>query len=181
MFCSNCGRQLSDRSKFCSGCGARILINAMPLEEYQRLTQASDAPAPQPPQTTRQPEPDNGYIPVRQSPVGVTCAKDVVHSIDQYTYVQFSAKNLIRRSIKYMILYIQAYNRVNDPIDDVLIFKHTGPFDYRQKVTKTPNYSWSDPSLSHFEIQKLEIEFMDGVKIQVEGKDVPPYKSPLLE
>ena len=38
MFCSNCGRQLSDRSKFCSGCGAKILINALPLEEYQKLT-----------------------------------------------------------------------------------------------------------------------------------------------
>ena len=177
MFCSNCGRQLSDRSKFCAGCGAKILINALPLEEYQKLTEAAKTTVSQTPQSV----PDNGYIPVRQSPVGVTCAKDFVHSIDHYTYVQFSAKNLVRRPIKYLILYIQAYNRVNDPIDDVLIFKHTGPFNYREKVTKTPNHSWLDPSLDHFTIQKLEIEFMDGVKIQVNGSDVPPYKSPLLE
>ncbi|MDE5679463.1 MAG: zinc ribbon domain-containing protein, partial [Lachnospiraceae bacterium] len=43
MFCPNCGKQISDNSKFCGYCGAVITPPAMPVAE-QPVTEPVAAP-----------------------------------------------------------------------------------------------------------------------------------------
>ena len=61
MFCNNCGKELRDGAKFCSGCGTTIEADeqqAPPAQQYQQPVQEQQAPqyAPPPPEYQQQPQ-----------------------------------------------------------------------------------------------------------------------------
>ena len=224
MYCSNCGKQLVENAKFCAGCGARTLVTALPMEEYQRLM-AAGAPQPAPqglkftppqpqyaaqpqyppqpqypaqpqyppkpqypaqPQTYPQPPQsamdENGYIRTRQSPVGASLGIYYNYECMEKKYVTINAKNLVRQPIKYLVFHIQAYNRVNDPVEEPLTYRYAGPIEYKRKLYGLkPDRVWKEPPYDHFKLEKLDVEFMDGTKVTINGEDVPPFKAPLLE
>ena len=56
MFCENCGANLPDDSKFCTGCGTTIENAAAPVQPVRAATPATPPPRPQPVYVPPQPQ-----------------------------------------------------------------------------------------------------------------------------
>ena len=178
MFCSNCGAELPDNARFCAKCGAQVLVTALPAAEYQKLMQARSAPASN---IIPQVQVSNGYTPVRESPVAIyqehirATGDDLMHN------VRYSIKNLSQKPIKYLDLFFQAYNRVNDPVGPVVEVRSTGPLEPGNALyNNSPPRSQYNNTISDYVFLKINIEFMDGMKVTVQGADVPSFKIPFL-
>jgi len=63
MFCKNCGKQLSDTAKFCSGCGTQQNASPVPAQQPQ---QAADQPQPAQQQAADQPQAAPQQAPIQQ-------------------------------------------------------------------------------------------------------------------
>ena len=78
-----------------------------------------------------------------------------------------------KKKVKYVTIYVQPYNPVDDKIGNPLMFKAVGPIsDDKEIHTYTFDNTINSNVLSYIKITKVLVQFMDNTKINLTSKDV---------
>lgn len=102
--------------------------------------------------------------------------------------VKFSIKNLSEKTIKYYTLTFVPYNAVGDVVTCSISnvsehsVKGTGPVGknctQNNKILRT---AWYNPSITKVVLVSAEIEYTDGTKETIDGKEIKPINAPASE
>ena len=95
-------------------------------------------------------------------------------------YINFT--NMSDKTIKYVTFGVQLYNAVDDVVeckyDDALFgvyyCRDTGPYEKGEGLSGT-SWHWGDFynwDIDHAELVSVEIEYMDGTEIEIDGDDI---------
>ena len=92
--------------------------------------------------------------------------------------VRAAVKNVGTKTIKYYYLFVLPYNAVNDVVycpvtkESRRILKGTGPLSPDSTDVGTWEDMWYNPTIQRVEVEKVQIEYMDGTSETIPGSEI---------
>ncbi len=86
--------------------------------------------------------------------------------------------NKSNKTIKYADFYLQPYNAVGDAVRctikkiSELSCEYTGPLGCNKKSEIVAENLWYNPNVSKVVINKVQLQYMDGTRETIKGKDI---------